>query len=146
MSSAMNMAAARASFWYAVGHAIHDYPAGVEPFDPTVAYAGPAANRWLSALIPEYVYGCNCNKAFYAHDYRYACAVPAEHRDDLRKFADDCMRHDMIAICIESGLHGFTLWLARRRSLKYWLAVRWGGGKHYGLPSKVADKKGAENE
>ena len=110
-----------------------DYPKYAEAigeYNPSLKYAGPENSKVLSAMIPETLWGINCNIAFYQHDALYAIGGTPEDRFN----ADVRMMATALRL-IEKTPDRWYLWtvngarkrLAERRLLKYYNAVRWRG-------------------
>ncbi len=110
-------------------------------YDPNYDYSGPENNRFLRWLIPSRLWGINCNPAFYAHDAAYAIGGGSTQRE----MADDNMQIIGNKIIDEtkdkSYLYGFNWarrFLARRRLLKYYYAVRAGGSSSFNFITEDA--------
>lgn len=76
-----------------------------------------SAGRWISALIPNTMYGLDCIEAFDIHDYDYTVGV--SRGDKCR--ADRNLLINLLALIDHSG--GWLQPLRHRRALKYYEAV-----------------------
>ena len=85
---------------------------------------GPKGSGWL---VPDTMYGLNLSAAGDVHDWMYA--YPETFN---RKECDDVFHENMQEIIKQHGGFGLLQWLRNRRALKYYLAVRVGGAKHFG--------------
>jgi hypothetical protein len=116
--------------WFKSLPAYADYCKAIGQYNHERNYGGPENNKALSAMIPETMWGINCNIAFYAHDALYAIGGGKEER----WLADVKMMATALYI-IENTPDRWYIWggnsmrrhLARVRLVKYWEAVRFGG-------------------
>ena len=116
--------------WFISLPAYADYQKAIGQYNHELRYAGPENSKTLSFLIPETLYGINCNLAFYQHDALYAIGGGAEDRFN----ADIKMMATALKIIEKTPdrwyMYGFN-WgrkhMARVRLIKYFEAVRAGG-------------------
>ena len=118
---------------YSLPH-YRDWEKAIGGYDPNYDYSGPENNRFLRWLIPSRLWGINCNPAFYAHDAAYSIGGGSTQRE----MADENMKIIGLKIINEAKdkkyLYGFNWarrFLATRRLLKYYYAVRVGGSSSF---------------
>ena len=116
--------------WFIALPAYKDYQKAIGQYNHELRYAGPENSKVLSAIIPETLYGINCNIAFYQHDALYEIGGTDEHR-----FNADIKMLATALFIIENTpnrwyMYGFN-WgrkhMARVRLIKYFECVRAGG-------------------
>lgn len=77
-------------------------------------------------LIPDTIYCLSIKPACAIHDFCYAFAS----NEDARYRADKIFLDNMFSLIDKQTKWRFMRALRHRRALKYYEAVRWGGGKH----------------
>lgn len=94
-------------------------------YDDSKDYMGPE-NDWKSKIIPRTLWGIDCNIAGYKHDFRYFVGGT----EDDREKADKIFKDDLYKIINNHkcnwpwGTRWLHIKLARRRAVKYYLAVK----------------------
>lgn len=115
-----------AHFW---AHAHAPFPPGIHAYNPSINYVGP--QRWISNIVPRYIYTVDVNTAAYAHDWRYA--IPGTRTD--RRIADKQFHAEILMLIANAKLPLIIHALARIRARTYYIAVRAIGWRYYGTPS-----------
>lgn len=77
-------------------------------------------------LVPDTMYGLDLGAAGDVHDWMYAFP-----ENMTRRGCDDIFLENMNSIISQHKGWGWVQWLRRRRALKYYHAVRFGGAKHF---------------
>lgn len=77
-------------------------------------------------LVPDTMYGLDLGAAGDVHDWMYAYP-----EDATRLECDQLFLENMYGIIRQHGGWDWLEWLRRRRALKYYHAVRFGGAKHF---------------
>jgi len=86
-----------------------------------------AAGVWYSRFIPNTLYGLDCTDVFDIHDYGYWAGKTLYERDSIDL---DLLRNLTIKINAQSNSKILAS-LRRRRALKYYVAVLYGGKDAY---------------
>lgn len=93
------------------------------PYNDARDYAGPNARAKLVRLVPRRLWFIDGNRAFYRHDVGYEIGGTEQDRLAI----DKRMLYDLNYIIDMLAWWPGQAFLARRRALKYYLAVRAGG-------------------
>ena len=98
-------------------------------YDDEKDYVGPARNALINNMVDRFFWGVDINRAAYRHDYHYWVGGD----DSYRRHADHTFLREMQDIIETKYPHRTTIknalmrFLANRRAMQYWRAVRIGG-------------------